>query len=25
MMLPQVEQLGLSPMFTIEAMAEAVW
>jgi len=25
MMLPQVEQLGLSPMLTIEAMAEAVW
>jgi len=25
MMLPQVEQLGLSPMLTIEAMALAVW
>jgi len=25
MMLPQVEQLGLSPMLTIEAMAVAVW
>jgi len=25
MMLPQVEQLGLSPMLTMEAMAEAVW